>query len=66
MAQPSTMRLAQVVLRENRHLITFDIDPLEHKAADLLTTALEAFGCTVQRKLFSSCLTVTCPDPDSN
>ena len=62
MAEPPSMRLAQAILEENSHLVTFDVDPMDEHAAELLTKALESCGCIVQQDQFSTRLTIRCPD----
>jgi len=59
---PRIQRLAERILIDHGHLMTFEIDPMDHEAAELLVHALRAYGCTVVRSPHSTSLTVTAPD----
>lgn len=56
------MKLAGHLLGEYGHMRTFEVDPGSREACDLLTKALEAYGCSVTCAEFSTVLTVTCPE----
>lgn len=61
MGSSTAERLATSLLEEHGHLETFEVDPLDPRASDLLAKALEAYGCKVERSEFSTLLVVTCP-----
>jgi hypothetical protein len=61
LADSSASRLAQKLLKEYCHLMTFDVDPMDAKIIDPLVAALKQHGCKVKRRQFSTLITVTCP-----
>lgn len=52
--------LAKALLAENSSLKTFEVDVTDEESTIALLKALEASGCVVQRKLFSTRLEISC------
>lgn len=53
-------RLASTILDENKHLVEFEVDPMDEEVASVLARALIAYGCEVRRMAHTR-LRVVCP-----
>jgi hypothetical protein len=54
-------RIAQVLLEDNRDLVTFAVQLVDTDQARRIADSLERLGCLVKIKADGITLTVTCP-----